>query len=118
MHSLKVDETKIQRLTDLGIDMKGGFYNDPNIPKPPPNKREANWEANLQLMKEYKEEFGLSAFSALKQKSTSPGKYKHLYNWVRIIYSLTRLVNLLLTDFLAHVILIFCLVRYGISARD
>ena len=96
MHKLKVDETKIQRLTDLGLDMKGGFWEDPNMPKPPPNKRETNWETNLQLMKDYKEEFGLSAFSELKQKSTSPGKYKHLYNWVRIFYSLICLVNLLL----------------------
>jgi hypothetical protein len=88
---LKVDETKIQRLTDLGIDMRGGLDEMDDIPVVPksrttPNKRETNWEANFRLMNEYKEEFGgSSAFSELKHKSTSPGKYRHLYNWVRIV---------------------------------
>jgi hypothetical protein len=103
-HNLKVDEAKIQRLTDLGLDMKGGLDEDPNLPvaKASPGKREANWEANFRLLNEYKEEFGLSAFSELKQKSTSPGKYKHLYNWVRIIYSLTRLVGQFAAYIFAH----------------
>jgi hypothetical protein len=85
-HDLKVDEEKIQRLTDLGLDMKGGLKGDPNIPakKVSFNKREANWEANFLLIQQYKEEFGLSAFLELKQKSASHGMYKHLYNWVRI----------------------------------
>jgi hypothetical protein len=118
-HDLKVDEEKIQRLTDLGLDMKGGLKGDPNIPakKVSFNKREANWEANFLLIQQYKEEFGLSAFLELKQKSASHGMYKHLYNWVRIffVYSLLLAWSICCLRVCSHP-RCFCLVRYGISA--
>jgi hypothetical protein len=52
-----------------------------SVKSPPMSKREANWEAKFQLLKQFKAEFGACHFQALATHSS--GKYEGIYTWVR-----------------------------------